>query len=71
MTPNSNRNSFFLALTKVLLLWAPLLLVSPGRAHGYADPGTGAFMYQSAYAVFLGSAFYLRRLLNRFWRKQK
>jgi hypothetical protein len=58
-------------LTKVLLLWMPLMLVLPSNAFGYADPGTGAFLYQAAYAAFLGASFYLRRFLDRVWRKRK
>lgn len=49
----------------------PLVLASPSSAYAYADPGTGAFLYQAAYAAFLGAAFYLRKVLNRIWRKRK
>ena len=62
------RNSLLL-LTKAALLWLPLLLVTPSHAFGYADPGTGAFVYQAAYAAFLGGTYYLRKWLDRFWRK--
>jgi len=58
-------------LTKALLLWLPLVLVSPSAAFGYADPGTGTFIYQAAYALFLGGAYYLRKLLNRVWGKRR
>jgi hypothetical protein len=71
MTRNTNRKSLFLTLAKALLLWMPLLLVTPAKAYGYADPGTGAFVYQAAYAAFLGGTFYLRKLLDRIWRKRK
>ena len=54
-----------------MLLVAPLLLATPSQAYGYADPGTGAFVYQAAYAAFLGGTFYLRRFLDRFWGKRK
>lgn len=60
-------NKTFSLLTKVMLLWIPLLLTSPGTAYGYADPGSGAFVYQAAYAVFLGGAYYVRNFLNRIW----
>jgi hypothetical protein len=53
------------------LLCVPLLLVSPGRAYGYADPGSGAFVFQMLYAAFLGGTFYLRKLLDRIWGKRK
>jgi hypothetical protein len=58
-------------LTLAMLLVAPILLATPSQAYGYADPGTGAFVYQAAYAAFLGGTFYLRRFLNRFWTKRK
>jgi hypothetical protein len=56
-------------ITKAALLWLPLLLVSPSSAFGYTDPGSGAFLYQAAYAAFLGGTYYLRKLLNRLWGK--
>ena len=71
MRSASDLNSLGLLTTKVLLLVLPLLLATPSPAYGYADPGTGAFLYQAAYAAFLGGVFYLRRVLNRFWRKRK
>jgi hypothetical protein len=58
-------------LTRALLLLAPLLLTTPSKACAYADPGTGSFIYQAAYAAFLGGAYYLRRFLDRFWRRRK
>jgi hypothetical protein len=57
-------------LTKVLLLLIPLLLASPRQAYGYADPGSGAFVYQAVYAAFLGGAYYFRRVLNYLWPKR-
>jgi hypothetical protein len=71
MTSKKTRQTVILTLTKVLLLWMPLLLVSPAKAYGYADPGTGAFVYQAAYAAFLGGTFYLRRFLDRVFRRRK
>ena len=65
-----DRNSLLL-LAKVFLVVLPLVLATPSPAQGYADPGTGAFLYQAAYAAFLGGVFYLRKVLNRFWRKRK
>src|SRR5258706_4953392 len=69
MTKNT-KGKLFLTLTQALLILVPLMFTTPARAFGYADPGTGAFVYQAAYAAFLGGTFYLRRLLNRFWRKR-
>ncbi|HEY4361855.1 MAG TPA: hypothetical protein VGN17_12830 [Bryobacteraceae bacterium] len=63
-------HSTLLFLLNVLLVVLPLTLATPARAYGYADPGTGAFVYQAAYAVFLGGSFYLRRFLNRFFKKK-
>jgi hypothetical protein len=61
----------FLMVVRALLLLVPLLLATPSNASAYADPGTGAFLYQAAYAAFLGGSFYLRKLLDRFWPKRK
>jgi hypothetical protein len=68
LTNTNNRNAIFLA-TKVLLLCLPIVLASPSPAFGYADPGAGAFVYQAAYAAFLGGTYYLRKLLDRVFRK--
>jgi hypothetical protein len=59
--------SSLLHIANLLLLVLPLLLATPSKAQGYADPGTGAFIYQAAYAAFLGGTFYLRKILNRLW----
>jgi len=61
---NSSHGWFFLGVSGLSLL------AIPSKAFGYADPGTGAFIYQVAYAAFLGGIFYIRQLLNRRWRKQ-
>ena len=58
-------------LATTLLLVLPLMLATPAKAFGYADPGTGAFVYQAAYAAVLGGSFYFRKLVDRFWRKRK
>ena len=71
MTSQKNRRPLALRLLRALLLLVPVLLVSPARAHAYADPGTGAFVYQAAYAAFLGGTFYIRRFLDRLWRRRK
>jgi hypothetical protein len=63
----SKTTSPILKVASLSLLVLPLLLATPSKALGYADPGTGAFVYQAAYAVFLGGTFYLRKFLNRFW----
>jgi hypothetical protein len=65
------RRASLLTIARALLLLFPLMLIGPVKAFGYADPGTGAFVYQAAYAAILGGAFYLRRLLDRFWHRRK
>jgi hypothetical protein len=58
-------------LGMILLLCVPLLLSTPTKAYGYVDPGSGAFLYQAFYAAFLGGTFYLRKLLDRVWKKRR
>jgi len=36
MTSKKTHHTLILTLTKALLLWMPLLLVSPAKAYGYA-----------------------------------
>jgi hypothetical protein len=71
MRQNPNRSSFLFLAARMSLLVLPLLLATPSKAFGYADPGTGAFVYQAAYAVFLGGTFYFRKFLDRFWQRRK
>jgi len=66
LNPNRHIHMAGLALVGIVLL-----LSSPVRAFGYADPGTGAFLYQAAYAAFIGGAFYFRKFLNRIFRKRQ
>jgi hypothetical protein len=72
---NPDRNSApLLTIAKASLLLLPLLplmLATPSQAYGYADPGTGAFVYQALYAAFLGGSFYLRKALDRMFSKRK
>jgi hypothetical protein len=69
MLTNTNNPNAVSLLTRALLLWLPVVLVSPSAAFGYTDPGNGAFVYQAAYAAFLGGTYYLRKLLDRVFRK--
>lgn len=71
MRQNSTRSVTFFAAARLSLLLLPLLLATPSKASAYADPGTGAFVYQAAYAAFLGGTFYLRKFLNRIWPRRK
>jgi hypothetical protein len=59
------------SITSVLLLGIVLWLSSPSKLFGYADPGTGAFLYQAVYAAFIGGAFYFRKFLGRIFRKRQ
>jgi len=47
-----------------------VLLASPSHLFGYADPGTGAFLYQAVYAACIGGVFYFRKFLRRIFRKR-
>jgi hypothetical protein len=59
------------SVTGVWLLGIVLLLSSPSNLFGYTDPGTGAFLYQAAYAAFIGGVFYFRKFLSRIFRKRR
>jgi hypothetical protein len=71
MRAHTSRESSLPMIAKTLLLLLPLMLATPGKAFGYTDPGTGAFIYQAAYAAFLGGSFYLRKLLDRVWQRRR
>ena len=68
---NGTQRTFLYQTTRAAMLLLPLILVAPSRAYGYTDPGTGAFIYQAAYAAFLGGTFYLRKFLDRIFGKRK
>jgi len=53
------------------LALAALLTCAPTKAYGYVDPGSGTFVYQAVYAVFIGGAFYFRKLIQKFRRKNR
>jgi len=65
--PHRNPFSTFGSLTLVAIA---ILLASPSRLFGYADPGTGAFLYQAVYAACIGGVFYFRKFLGRIFRKR-
>jgi hypothetical protein len=67
----STRSLLIMKIVRLLLICMPLLLATPSRAEAYADPGTGAFVYQAAYAAFLGGAFYFRKILDRIFGRRK
>ena len=60
----------FASIASTLLVITVVLLASPSHLFGYADPGTGAFIYQAVYAACIGGAFYFRKFLNRIFRKR-
>ena len=43
-----------------------LLLMGERVASAYADPGSGALLWQILVAGFVGALFYLRRFLDKF-----
>ena len=67
LKPDRNR---WTGIASLLLLVAVVLMASPSSLFGYADPGTGAFLYQAIYAAFIGGAFYFRKFLGRIFRKR-
>jgi hypothetical protein len=64
LKPYRNAFSSFASLAIVILL------ASPCHLFGYADPGTGAFLYQALYAACIGGVFYFRKFLSRIFRKR-
>ena len=68
---NGTQWTFPYRIIRAVMLLLPLVLAAPTRAHAYTDPGTGAFIYQAAYAAFLGGTFYLRKFLDRIFGKRK
>ena len=44
-----------------------LLLLLPNKASAYVDPGSGALIWQTIVAGFVGLLFYFRRFLTRFF----
>jgi len=63
------RNPFG-SLASLALVAMVVLLASPSHLFGYADPGTGAFLYQAVYAACIGGVFYFRKFLSRIFRKR-
>ena len=60
----------FSGFTSLALMAIVILLASPSDVFGYADPGTGAFLYQAVYAACIGGVFYFRKFLGRIFRKR-
>jgi hypothetical protein len=68
---NGTQRTFHFKIIAAALILLPLILATPSPAYGYTDPGTGALIYQAAYAAFLGGTFYLRKFLDRVFGKRK
>jgi len=64
-------NRMLWSILRILVVTVALLVSVPMVARAYADPGTGAFLYQAAYAAFLGGTFYVRRFLDNFFARRK
>lgn len=58
-----------LALSGLSLL--ALLPLTERPAYGYTDPGSGALIWQTLVAGFVGLSFYFRRILAWFKRRKK
>jgi len=71
MRKQTDRDASLVMIARSLLLLLSLTMATPANAFGYAEPGTGAFVYQAAYAAVLGGSFYLRKLLDRIWHRRK
>ncbi|HEY2843202.1 MAG TPA: hypothetical protein VGJ09_06115 [Bryobacteraceae bacterium] len=61
----------FTSTASLALVAIGVLLATPSHLFGYADPGTGAFLYQAVYAACIGGVFYFRKFLNRIFRKRR
>ena len=59
------------SLVRIAMVCLALLMTAPVEVRAYADPGTGAFLYQAAYAAFLGGTFYIRKILDRLFARRK
>jgi len=59
------------SVASLALVAIVILLASPSHLFGYADPGTGAFLYQAVYAACIGGVFYFRKFLSRVFRKRQ
>lgn len=58
-------------LPSALLLCLLLLFCAPVKIYAYADPGSGAYLYQVFYAACFGAAFYFRKWVGRLWKKDE
>jgi hypothetical protein len=67
--PKQHR-SLFASTASLVLVALVVLAASPTHLFGYADPGTGAFLYQAVYAACIGGVFYFRKILSRIFRKR-
>jgi hypothetical protein len=55
--------------SQVCFLFLLLFLATGKQAWAYADPGSGALIWQTLVAAFVGFAFYFRRIVS--WVRSK
>jgi hypothetical protein len=67
----TDRDASLVMTARTMVLLLPLMLATPVKAFGYADPGTGTFVYQAAYAAVLGGWFCLPKLLDGIRHRRK
>lgn len=58
-------------MLQILIPVLVLLLADVKEAKAYADPGTGAMIWQLLSAAFVGAMFYCRRFLTSIKRRRK
>ena len=56
---------------KLAVVLLALALAMPSDAHAYADPGTGALLWQTLVAGFIGGVFFFRQFVAWFKGKIK
>jgi len=59
------------SMVNLALMALVLTAALPVHAQAYTDPGSGAFVYQAAYAAVLAGTFYFRKILDRIWGRRK
>jgi hypothetical protein len=68
--PNFSAVGFrFRNVVKVLFLVALAMFATEREARAYADPGSGALIWQMLAGVFVGIGFYFRRITS--WLKKR
>jgi hypothetical protein len=69
--PNFSAVGFrFRSAVKVLFLVALAMFATEREARAYADPGSGALIWQMLAGVFVGIGFYFRRITSWFKKRK-